>query len=218
MADASFDVVSEYDRQEMVNAVDQAHREIGNRYDFKGTDSTLELKDKEITLDADSDYKLGAMIDILQSKMVKRHVDLKVLDPQKVEPAAKGRVRQKLNLRQGLADDLARDVVKRIKAELPKLQLRIEGDKVRVSGKSRDDLQAAQSCSGKPTYRCRSNSPTTAEASVAAGRRCGSGIALKRGTLTPMTETVVEAGEPRGPAPAAPTSTCPTPSPPFACS
>ena len=144
MADASFDVVSEYERQELVNAVDQAQREIGNRYDFKGTNSTLELAGKEITLDADSDYKLGAMIDILQSKMVKRHVDLKVLDPQKVEPAAKGRVRQKLNLRQGLADELARDVVKRIKAELPKLQLRIEGDKVRVSGKSRDDLQAAQ--------------------------------------------------------------------------
>jgi uncharacterized protein YajQ (UPF0234 family) len=144
MADASFDVVSEYERQELVNAVDQAQREIGNRYDFKGTNSTLELAEKEITLDADSDYKLGAMIDILQSKMVKRHVDLKVLDAQKVEPAAKGRVRQKLNLRQGLADDLARDVVKRIKAELPKLQLRIEGDKVRVSGKSRDDLQAAQ--------------------------------------------------------------------------
>jgi uncharacterized protein YajQ (UPF0234 family) len=144
MADASFDVVSEYDRQELVNAVDQAQREIGNRYDFKGTNSTLELAEKEITLEADSDYKLGAMIDILQSKMVKRHVDLKVLDPQKVEPAAKGRVRQKLNLRQGLADDLARDVVKRIKAELPKLQLRIEGDKVRVSGKSKDDLQAAQ--------------------------------------------------------------------------
>jgi uncharacterized protein YajQ (UPF0234 family) len=144
MADASFDVVSEYDRQEMVNAVDQAQREIGNRYDFKGTNSTLELAEKEITLEADSDYKLGAMIDILQSKMVKRHVDLKVLDPQKVEPAAKSRVRQKLNLRQGLADDLARDVVKRVKAELPKLQLRIEGDKVRVSGKSKDDLQAAQ--------------------------------------------------------------------------
>ena len=144
MPDASFDVVSEYDRQELVNAVDQAQREIGNRYDFKGTNSTLELAEKEITLEADSDYKLGAMIDILQSKMVKRHVDLKVLDPQKVEPAAKGRVRQKLNLRQGLADDLARDVVKRIKAELPKLQLRIEGDKVRVSGKSKDDLQAAQ--------------------------------------------------------------------------
>jgi uncharacterized protein YajQ (UPF0234 family) len=144
MADASFDVVSEYERQELVNAVDQAQREIGNRYDFKGTNSTMELAEKEITMEADSDYKLGAMIDILQSKMVKRHVDLKVLDPQKIEPAAKGRVRQKLNLRQGLADDLARDVVKRIKAELPKLQLRIEGDKVRVSGKAKDDLQAAQ--------------------------------------------------------------------------
>jgi uncharacterized protein YajQ (UPF0234 family) len=144
MADASFDVVSEYERQELVNAVDQAQREIGNRYDFKGTNSTMEMADKEITLEADSDYKLGAMIDILQSKMVKRHVDLKVLDPQKIEPAAKGRVRQKVNLRRGLGDYLARDVVKRIKTELPKLQLRIEGDKVRVSGKSKDDLQAAQ--------------------------------------------------------------------------
>jgi uncharacterized protein YajQ (UPF0234 family) len=144
MADASFDVVSEYERQELVNAVDQAQREIGNRYDFKGTNSTMEMAEKEITLEADSDYKLGAMIDILQSKMVKRHVDLKVLDPQKIEPAAKGRVRQKVNLRRGLGDDLARDVVKRIKTELPKLQLRIEGDKVRVSGKSKDDLQAAQ--------------------------------------------------------------------------
>src|SRR5258708_10653 len=143
MADASFDVVSEYDRQELVNAVNQAQREIGTRYDFKGTNSTLELADKEITLEADSDYKLGAMIDILKSKMVKRQVDLKVLDPQKAEPAAKGRVRQKLELRQGLSDDLARDVVKRIKADLPKLQSRIEGDKVRVTGKSRDELQAA---------------------------------------------------------------------------
>lgn len=143
MADSSFDVVSEYDRQEMVNAVDQAQREIGNRYDFKGTDSKLELKEKELELDADSDYKLTAMLDILKSKMVKRQVDLKVLDPQKPEPAAKGRVRQKVVLRAGLSDDLARDVVKRIKAELPKLQSRIEGDKVRVSGKARDDLQAA---------------------------------------------------------------------------
>ncbi len=143
MADASFDVVSEYDRQEMVNAVDQAQREIGNRYDFKGTDSSLDLKEKEIELEADSEYKLTAMVDILKGKMVKRQVDLKVLDPQKVEPAAKGRVRQKINLRAGLSDDLARDVVKRIKADLPKLQSRIEGDKVRVTGKSRDDLQAA---------------------------------------------------------------------------
>lgn len=143
MADASFDVVSEYDRQEMLNAVDQARREIGTRYDFKGTNSTIEMKEKELELDADSDYKLTAMLDILKSKMVKRQVDLKVLDPQKPEPAAKGRVRQKVVLRAGLNDELARDVVKRIKGELPKLQSRIEGDKVRVSGKSKDDLQAA---------------------------------------------------------------------------
>lgn len=142
-SDSSFDVVSEFDRQELVNAVDQARREIGARYDFKGTDASMDLHEKEIELEADSDYKLTAMIDILQSKMVKRGLDLKVLDPQKVEPAAKGRVRQKLNLRQGLSDELAKDVVKRIKADLPKLQSRIEGDKVRVTGKSKDDLQQA---------------------------------------------------------------------------
>jgi uncharacterized protein YajQ (UPF0234 family) len=141
--DFSFDIVSEYDRQELLNALDQARREIGNRYDFKGTNSTIELQEKELELEADSDYKLGAMIDILKSKMVKRNVDLKVLDPNKIEPAAKGRVRQKIALRAGLADDVARDVVKRIKAEVPKVQLRIEGDKVRVSGRVKDDLQAA---------------------------------------------------------------------------
>ncbi|MHB8509962.1 MAG: YajQ family cyclic di-GMP-binding protein [Candidatus Dormibacteria bacterium] len=143
MADSSFDVVSEYDRQEMVNAIDQANREIGARYDFKGTDATLELKEKDIELEADSEYKLTAMTDILKSKMVKRGLDLKVLDPQKPEAAAKGRSRQKLNLRAGLSEEVAKDVVKRIKAELPKLQSRIEGDKVRVTGKVRDDLQAA---------------------------------------------------------------------------
>ena len=143
MADSSFDVVSEYDHQELLNALDQARREIGARYDFKGTDSTIELNDKELELEADSDYKLTAMTDILKSKMVKRGIDLKVLDPGKIEPAAKSRVRQHVKLRAGLTDDLARDVVKRIKAGVPKLQVRIEGDKVRVSGKSRDDLQAA---------------------------------------------------------------------------
>jgi uncharacterized protein YajQ (UPF0234 family) len=143
-SDNSFDVVSEYDRQELLNALDQARREIGARYDYKNVDATIELEEKELEMEADSDYKLKAMIDILQSKMVKRGIDLKVLDPKKVEPAAKGRVRQKIGLRAGLNDELARDVVKRIKSELPKLQSRIEGDKVRVTGKSKDDLQAAQ--------------------------------------------------------------------------
>jgi uncharacterized protein YajQ (UPF0234 family) len=141
--DNSFDVVSEYDHQEMVNAVDQAHREIGQRYDFKGTDSSIELKGEELELEADSEYKLTAMLDVLKSKMVKRNVDLKVLDPQKVEPAAKGRARQLVKLRSGLSDELAREVVKRLKTELPKVQSRIEGDKVRVVGKSRDELQKA---------------------------------------------------------------------------
>jgi uncharacterized protein YajQ (UPF0234 family) len=141
--DSSFDVVSQFDRQELVNALDQARREIGTRYDFKGVNATIEHKEKELELEADSDYKLKAMIDVVQSKMVKRGLDLKILDAQKVEPAARARVRQHVLLRAGISDELARDLVKRIKSQLPKLQPRIEGDKVRVSGRSKDDLQAA---------------------------------------------------------------------------
>jgi uncharacterized protein YajQ (UPF0234 family) len=137
----SFDVVSQYDRQELANAVDQAQREITARYDFKDTGSTITLETDQMVLEGPSDFKLKAMLDILQSRMVKRQVSLKVLSVEKIEPAAKGRVRQVITLKAGIADDLARDLVKRIKAAAPKAQARIQGDAIRVSSREKDVLQ-----------------------------------------------------------------------------
>src|SRR5438105_3583354 len=112
----SFDVVSQFDRQELVNAIDQTRREIGGRFDFKGVTAEIELGEKEITLLAESDYKLKAILDILSSKMVGRKLSPKILDPGEPQPAARGNVRQVIRLRQGIGDELARDLVKRIKA------------------------------------------------------------------------------------------------------
>jgi uncharacterized protein YajQ (UPF0234 family) len=137
----SFDVVSQYDRQELANAVDQAQREITARYDFKDTGSTITLETDQMVLEGPSDFKLKAMLDILQSRMVKRQISLKVLSVEKIEPAAKGRVRQVITLKAGIADDLARDLVKRIKAAAPKAQARIQGDAIRVSSREKDVLQ-----------------------------------------------------------------------------
>jgi uncharacterized protein YajQ (UPF0234 family) len=139
--DYSFDVVSQYDRQELANAVDQAQREITARYDFKDTGSTITLETDQMVLEGPSDFKLKAMLDILQSRMVKRQISLKVLSVEKIEPAAKGRVRQVITLKAGIADDLARDLVKRIKAAAPKAQARIQGDAIRVSSREKDVLQ-----------------------------------------------------------------------------
>ena len=140
--DNSFDVVSDFDQQELVNALDQARREIGQRYDFKGVTAEIDQEKDQLVLLSDSDMHLQAILDVLQSKLHKRGIDLKVLDPQKPEPAAKGNVRQVVKLRRGIADDLARDLNKKIRAAHPKVQVRIEGDKLRVSSKSKDDLQA----------------------------------------------------------------------------
>ena len=130
--DHSFDVVSEFDRQELVNAVDQARREITTRYDFKGINVEMTLED---------DAQLKSIIDVLQSKAHRRGIDLKVLDPQKPEPAAKGNVRQVVKLRKGIGEDLARDLTKRIRAQHPKAQVRTQGDQLRVSSKDKDELQ-----------------------------------------------------------------------------
>src|SRR6266566_3357327 len=130
--DYSFDVVSQFDRQELVNAVNQAQREIVTRYDFGDT---------EITLHGPSDFKLKAMIDVLQSKLVKRQLSLKILKPGPIEPAAKGNVRQTLELQQGIDDELARNLVKQIKQVSPKVQPRIQGDTIRVSSREKDLLQ-----------------------------------------------------------------------------
>jgi cyclic-di-GMP-binding protein len=139
--DYSFDVVSQFDRQELVNAVNQAQREIITRYDFKDTGASIELGEEEITLQGPSDFKLKAMVDVLQSKFVKRNLSLKILKPGPIEPAAKGSVRQKLELQEGIDDELARSLVKQIKQISPKVQPRIQGDLIRVSSREKDLLQ-----------------------------------------------------------------------------
>jgi uncharacterized protein YajQ (UPF0234 family) len=138
----SFDVVSDYDQQELVNALDQARREVGQRYDFKNITAEITEEKEKLILLAGSDMHLRAMLDIIKTRLHKRGIDLKVLDPQKAEPAARGNVRQEIKLRKGIADDLARDLNKKIRAGHPKVQVRIEGDKLRVSSKDKDNLQA----------------------------------------------------------------------------
>jgi uncharacterized protein YajQ (UPF0234 family) len=138
----SFDVVSDFDRQELVNAVDQARREISTRYDFKNVPVEIELEESQITLTSGSESQLRSILDVLQSKVHRRGIDIKVLDAQKPEPAAKGNVRQTIKLRKGIGDDLARDLSKRIRGEHPKAQVRIQGDQLRVSSKAKDELQA----------------------------------------------------------------------------
>ena len=138
----SFDVVSDYDHQELVNAIDQARREIGARYDFKNLTSEIELEKDQLTLTTVGDMQLRAMLDVLKTKLHKRSLDLKILDPQKPENAAKGNLRQVIKLRRGINDDLARKLQKQIRAEQPKVQVRIQGDQLRVSAKDKDALQA----------------------------------------------------------------------------
>jgi cyclic-di-GMP-binding protein len=139
----SFDVVSELDMQEVRNAVDQTAREISQRFDFKGTDSSVELKEKTIEVHPESEPRLQALRQVLEEKMVKRQVSLKALDYGTVEEATKGTVRQTVTLRMGITDEKARAVGKFIKGLGKKgVQHQIQGEQVRVTGKKRDDLQA----------------------------------------------------------------------------
>ncbi len=140
--DHSFDVVSDFDHQELVNAVDQARREITTRYDFKNVQVEITLEKETITLLSGSEAQLKSILDVLQSKLHRRGLDLKVLDPQKPEPAARGNVRQVVKLRRGISEERARDLVKRIRADHPKAQVRTQGEQLRVSAKAKDELQA----------------------------------------------------------------------------
>ena len=140
-ADVSFDVVSEFDRQELVNALDQARREIGTRYDFKGSKAELELGKDEIVLRADSESRARAMRDLLESKAIRRGLSLKIFDWGDIQEAGGNTVRQQVGLRSGLPEDLAKKISKLIRDEFPKTKSQIQGDAVRVSGKSKDDLQ-----------------------------------------------------------------------------
>jgi len=138
----SFDIVSEVELQEIDNAVNQAAREISQRFDFKNSKASLELvKDDEIRVIADDEYKLKSVIDVLQSKMVRRGISLRFLDYGSVEPASGGMVRQMVRVKRGISTEKGREIVAHIKKLKLKVQAQIQDDQVRVSGKERDDLQ-----------------------------------------------------------------------------
>ncbi len=139
--DESFDIVSEYDRQELVNAVDQTHREMLQRYDLKSASGTLELEKESMLVTAPSDMTLRAIVDVLESKMVRRNLDLKILSFGQIENASGGNVRQRITLKKGISQELAKELTKLIRDTVPKAKAQIQGDAVRVSAKSRDDLQ-----------------------------------------------------------------------------
>lgn len=138
----SFDIVSSYDHQEMKNAVDQTRREVGQRYDLKDTKTTIDEDSKKLTINTDSETSLNAVHDILESKLVRRGISLKILDYGTEEEASGGRIRQVVTLKEGISEDLAKQINKRIRDEFKKVNGQIQGDAVRVQAKSKDDLQA----------------------------------------------------------------------------
>ncbi len=140
----SFDIVSKIEMQEIKNAIEQAMKEVGQRFDFKGSKSEIKLEEKsnEILVSSDDEYKLKSLLDILQSKLVKRGISLKALTYEKIESALGGTVKQNIKLQQGIPSEKAKEVVKVIKETRLKVQSQIQGDQVRVTGKNRDDLQA----------------------------------------------------------------------------
>lgn len=139
--DNSFDIVSQVEMQEVENAVNQAVREIETRFDFKNSRSEITHEGEKITLISDDEFKLKNVIDILESKMIKRGISLKALQYGKVEPAAKDTVRQVVTLKQGISKEEAKKITQLIKDSKIKVQAQVQGDIIRVSGKSRDDLQ-----------------------------------------------------------------------------
>lgn len=142
MADSTFDLVSDFDHQELVNSLDQVRREVATRYDFKGSRVSLELGKASITLLADDEYRAAAVKDLLETKAVRRGLSLKIFDWGRLEPAAGGTVRQEIGLRRGLTTEQAKELSKLIRERFPKVRPSIQGDAVRVAGKSRDELQA----------------------------------------------------------------------------
>jgi cyclic-di-GMP-binding protein len=139
--EVSFDVVSDFDRQELVNALDQARREFATRYDFKSSRVEVELAPTELVLGADDEYRAKAARDVIESKAIRRGLSLKIFDWGTIEPAGGQRVRQRIGLRRGLPEDLAKKISKLIRDEFPKSKSQIQGDAVRVSSKSKDELQ-----------------------------------------------------------------------------
>ncbi len=139
--DVSFDVVSEFDEQELRNALDQVRREVQQRFDFKGAKVELEQEKTELVLLTDDEFRARVVKDLIESKAVRRNLSLKIFDWGKVEPAGGSTVKQVIKLRSGLPDDVAKKLTKMIRDEFPKVKSQIQGDAIRVSGKNKDDLQ-----------------------------------------------------------------------------
>ncbi|MUL39167.1 YajQ family cyclic di-GMP-binding protein [Gloeocapsopsis dulcis] len=138
----SFDIVSDFDRQELVNAVDQAVRDIKSRYDLKDTQTTVELGDEAITINTDSEFTLDSVHAVLREKAAKRQLSMKIFDFGKVESASGNRVRQEIKLKKGISQEIGKQISKLIRDDFKKVQASIQGDAVRVSSKTKDDLQA----------------------------------------------------------------------------
>jgi cyclic-di-GMP-binding protein len=138
----SFDIVSDFDRQELVNALDQTTREVSSRYDLKDTQTTIELTEDKITINTASDMTLDAVHDMLQSKAIKRSLSLKIFDYGKIDAASGNRIRQEITLKKGISQEHAKQISKLIRDEFKKVQPSIQGDVVRVTAKDKDELQA----------------------------------------------------------------------------
>ncbi len=138
----SFDIVSDFDRQELVNALDQARREVGTRYDLKDTGTVIDLSQTELSITTDSEMSLRSVRDIIETKMLRRNLSLKILDFGTVEHVSGGRIKQTATLRKGIDTELAKKLQKLIRDHFPKVQGRIQGDTLRIVSKSRDELQA----------------------------------------------------------------------------
>ena len=139
--ESSFDVVSDFDEQELRNALDQVRREVQQRYDFKGVTVDLTQGKTELTLVTDDEHRAAAVRDLIESKAIRRNLSLKIFDWGTVEPSGGSKVRQEIGLRRGLPDELARRLTKLIRDEFPKVKSQIQGDAIRVTSKSKDDLQ-----------------------------------------------------------------------------
>jgi cyclic-di-GMP-binding protein len=137
----SFDIVSDFDRQELVNAIDQASRDVASRYDLKDTNTTMELGESTITINTASEMTLTAVHDVLAQKAAKRNLSLKIFEYGTIESASGNRIRQEITLKKGISQDIAKPITKLIRDEIKKVQASIQGDAIRVTAKSKDDLQ-----------------------------------------------------------------------------
>ena len=139
----SFDVVSDFDRQELLNSLDQSRREISQRYDLKGTDTSLDLDDEKIFITTNSELTLNSVIDIVRQKAIKRKLSLKIFDFGSIEVVSGNRIKQTINLKRGLNQEIAKKISKKLRDEIKKINVSINGETLRVSSKSKNDLQSA---------------------------------------------------------------------------